>query len=1049
MRNVWSVSVVAVFCAGGAWAQSVAEFGSVTGTVYENTVDGLPDCMVVVSNEALGIQWTTSTSDDGVFFAPALVPAPGYRIKVKRTGFADWQSSEFEVYLGRTLNFTVDMVKGEGTAAKGRAGAPRGGGTAPQKAQAAPAPSAAPATITNVQAASVLPLVNDSKTGINTLFTIGQLEALPSPARRMDTLVEQAPLVNTLSSNGQIAYLGVLGSNSFLIDGIDITNSYYGERPGVGIANQLSESAIAEMQVMSADAPGEFGRYMGGEVNAITRSGSNSFHGSAEDHLRPNSMTAAERFAPGQNLLGKQNQVEAAVGGPIWADKIFFFADAQQLSGHFDGLNRITNPLIVDPTWTTVAASNCKATAAQCAAATRFIQSQMNVLEAFSERWLGGVAKIDYRRSDRNQFSVEGNALNLRAPLNALNNNVAPNGGLLGLNNSIEQTRYAKVGWLSTPLPKAFNELRLGYYQDRWTDPASTTQLSTGNLGISLAGTTIGAPHPYPNYLSERRYQVVDNFTMTSGSHTLRVGGDLSRRHDWIDELENASGTYYYNSLTAFAQDFSSPTSIKNYVAFTQQFGIPNRSLGVKDYNLYAQDTWKVATGFIVTAGARWDRPVLPQPTATNSSYYETGSVSSPYNDFSPRVGASYMINDRTVLRVGFGYFFAPYPGPVVDALYLGNGLYQTNIVMNPSQTGASAFPNIYSSTVTTTNPPVGSINIAYSAGKLRNPKTQQTTAALEKRLNRATVLTVSLFHTRGFRLFTADDVNMAAFTETGTYVIDNAAGQQTGTYTADIYTAKTNTNFAHIYEIQNGGSSWYYGGNLELRSQLPHGLSLLANYTFSHGISDNNGPPGFAGIPQNLYNNDSGQDKGNSLTDQRQRGTVNWIWQPRLTGSTSPLARFVVNGWQLSGVTTVAAGEPETVTALPLGQQFTDALMLYPTSLNGSGGWARLLYNGISTLKTEPQYSLDVRVSRTLPFTERIHGTLMFEAFNVLNRQFATMLDTLGFTGVTSLPAGAVSGPLSGVIKPVAGVGTPIAAGGYPDGTSARRLQVGFRLVF
>src|SRR5271157_3290269 len=138
MRNVWSVSVLAVLSAGGAWAQSVAGFGSVTGTVYENTVDGLPDCQVVVFNEGLGIRWTMSTSDDGVFFAPTLVPAPGYRINVKRIGFADWQSSEFEVYLGRTLNFTVDMVKGEGTATKGRAGEPRGGGTAPQKAQAAP-----------------------------------------------------------------------------------------------------------------------------------------------------------------------------------------------------------------------------------------------------------------------------------------------------------------------------------------------------------------------------------------------------------------------------------------------------------------------------------------------------------------------------------------------------------------------------------------------------------------------------------------------------------------------------------------------------------------------------------------------------------------------------------------------------------------------------------------------------------------------------------------------------------------------------------------------
>ena len=145
MRIVCSVSVLVLVCAGGAWAQAVAGFGAVTGTVLENTVDGIPDATVVVSNEPLGIRWTMLTSDDGVFFAPALVPAAGYRFKVTRMGFADWESSEFQVFLGRTLNFKVDLVKGEGSATKGRAAAPKGGGTAPQTATPAPtAPAQAP-----------------------------------------------------------------------------------------------------------------------------------------------------------------------------------------------------------------------------------------------------------------------------------------------------------------------------------------------------------------------------------------------------------------------------------------------------------------------------------------------------------------------------------------------------------------------------------------------------------------------------------------------------------------------------------------------------------------------------------------------------------------------------------------------------------------------------------------------------------------------------------------------------------------------------------------
>jgi len=1051
------VSVLALVCAGGAWAQAVAGFGSVTGTVLENTVDGVPDAQVVVSNATLGVRWTMLTSDDGVFFAPALVPAPGYRIKVTRASFADWESSEFEVFLGRTLNFKVDLVKGEGSATRPGKTALKGGGTAPQTATPAPqaeaaapqtdaaAPQASPAT-TKVPAGTVLPLVDDSKSGVNTLITQAQIEGLPASDRRLDTFALLAPAVNT-ATTGQVAFLNQAVSNSFVLDGLDITNDYYGER--AGIANQISQSAVSEMQVFSADAPAEFGRYMGGVVNAATKSGGNGYHGSAEGYLRIASMTSGNRFAPGRDLLHGLNQEAATLGGPVQSNKIFFFVNAEQLSAHFDGLNRITNPLIVDPTGTTVLASACKATAAQCAAATQFIQSQMNVLVPFSYRWLTGLARIDYRRSDRNSFSVEGNVMNAKTPDSARIDNVAPNGGLLGLNNSTEQTRFARVGWTSAPLPSWNNDLRVGYYEDRWTDPASQDQMSTGDLGISLAGTTIGATHPYSSLVSEHRYQLVDNLTLTSASHTIRVGGDLSIRRDATDALANSAGTYYYNSLTAFAQDFGGTglgTGLKDYTLFTQQLGNPSRSLRIREYNVYAQDTWKISTGFTVTGGVRWDRPKLPQPTSTNAAYYETGTINTPYNDFSPRVAAAYMIDDRTVLRVGYGYFFMPYPGQFVDALFLGNGIYQTNIVVNPAQTGAVAFPKVFA---TTTGLPVGLTNLMYASSKLRNPHTQQTSVSIERRLDRSTTLTLSAIDSRGFKLWTAADLNLSGFSKTGTYVIDDASGQQVGTYLADIYTAKNDPNYAHIFQVQNGGSSWYYAGALELRKQMSQGLTLRATYTFSHSISDVNGPLMAGGIAQNLYDNDSVQDRGNSLTDQRQRGVVNWVWQPRLTGSSSPAARFIANGWQLSGIATLASGEPVTQLALPIGQQFSTAAMVYPSSLNGYGGWSRLLFNGISTLKTQPQYGLDMRVSRTLPFTERIKGTVMFEAFNVLNHQFATTLNTIGYTGVTSLPPGAVSGPLSGVLKPVIGLGEGIGAQGYPDGTSARRVQVAFRVVF
>src|SRR5262249_5425609 len=142
---------------------------------------------------------------------------------------------------------------------------------------------------------------------------------------------------------------------------------------------------------------------------------SNTFHGAAFDYLRNSDYNAANRFAPGQSLLGKRTHAGATLGGPVRHDRLFFFANLESLTDHFQSVNRITSQTIADATGNQVASSNCTATAAQCAAAIKFIQSQMNVATPFSEHWTGGLARIDYRRSEINTLSFAFNANNARA----------------------------------------------------------------------------------------------------------------------------------------------------------------------------------------------------------------------------------------------------------------------------------------------------------------------------------------------------------------------------------------------------------------------------------------------------------------------------------------------------------------------------------------------------------------------------------------------------------------------------------------------------------
>jgi hypothetical protein len=193
-------------------------------------------------------------------------------------------------------------------------------------------------------------------------------------------------------------------------------------------------------------------------------------------------------------------------------------------------MNRITSPMIANATGTAVLSTNCKASATACAAAAQFIQGQMNVVSPLSQRFATGLAKIDYRRSDRNTFGVEANAMNSRFPQGAQTGNVAPDGGLLGIGNSRDDTRYGKASWIRTLSPTWINEARFGMFEDRFSDPASQSNLSTGNAGIDVAGVTLGATHPYAAAMTERRYQLVDNFSMTALGHSLKLGSTRRRR---------------------------------------------------------------------------------------------------------------------------------------------------------------------------------------------------------------------------------------------------------------------------------------------------------------------------------------------------------------------------------------------------------------------------------------------------------------------------------------------------------------------------------------
>jgi hypothetical protein len=381
---------------------------------------------------------------------------------------------------------------------------------------------------------------------------------------------------------------------------------------------------------------------------------------------------------------------------------------------------------------------------------------------------------------------------------------------------------------------------------------------------------------------------------------------------------------------------------------------------------------------------------------------------------------------------------YAPYTGQQLDALLNGNGLTTTSVTVNPNQTNAPIFPRVLTFPTS-----ANSSNLMYPVSKLRSPKTQQISLALERQISRHTTVTLGMVDSRASKLWTGNDINLAVPVKSATYPILDTTGATVSSYTTSIWTTRNDSRFAHIWEIGNAGWSRYDAGYLDVRHRMSHGLSLQATYTLSHAVGINTGPLVDGVFPLVSIPLSAGTDKADLPTDQRHRATLNWTWEPTLVHSSSWAARYLVNGWEVSGIAFAASGQPVTPTVLLTGNQFSTLTMAYFDTLNGASGWARVPFQAVGSLHTDAQRNLNARLARSIPITERVRGAVAVEAFNLFNTQTVTGVNMVAYTAVAALPAGLINGPYSGVLKPVPGVGQGNAA------TPARELQLSFRLTF
>ncbi len=1061
-KTTAAISLLASAC---AFAQSVGGSAGIAGVVKDPSGSAVPNAKVVISSASQGTLRSIETNSAGAFNAPALSPGPGYQVAVTAAGFAPYELKDINLEVGQSLSLNVPLTVGQ--------------------------------TSTTIDVVGAAVLLDDTKSDVSTVVSGQQIADLPVNGRRVDSFVLLTPGVSNDATFGLLTFRGVAGNNSFLIDGNDNTEQFYDENAGrTRIQSQISQDAVQEFQVVSDNYSAEYGRAMGGVVNTVTKSGTNQLHGTAFYYFRSTGFDAADPFATLNvtNSAGvttptrinpPEKQVEwgGTIGGALIKDKLFWLLNADITYRGFPLVDSYISSGVINPatqSWVTTGANACvaPATAAQCNAINGLLPRFFGLVPRTDHNDLA-FGRLDYHPNDKNTFTAEFNFLRWWSP-NGIQTGLSSTSGagITGNGDDSVRVRNGKLGWTWVPANNLVNNLHFGVDTDRQADSFDSAELGSGlaYLDVSVAGVQLGPATYLPRVEpSETRFEFSDDATYVKGNHNIKFGFNFFTTEDYNYYISNAFGSYSYTNPTCFALDYTpvagqapdtacSPGGTgKNWSSYSQTFGNPVADYRINELAWYVNDQWKVSPKFTLSLGVRWDKSLSMNFPEPNPAFPQTGYIHTPSKNFSPRVGASYRLNDKMVLRGGFGLFYARLLGSLIDNLWTTNGIYQIADSFSsstPAQLNAApVFPNILPGAPTGAS--VSAATIQFADSHLKTPYSAQANLTLERQITPDMLLSVSGIVSRGIHLLGAADVNLNPATTTYSvpFTVNNTSGQAVGTYTVPLYLApRPNTSVGTVYDVTNGIDSVYDALAVTLNKRFTHGFQMLGSYTWSHEIDDGQEQASnalFFNSFTSLYNGNNSAERGNGWEDQRHRFVLSPVWAP-MVKSDNPFVKWVLNDWQFSSITTLASGRPYTspgvsgslcTTANTAGcVQLPSGTSLLSTSFpDAFSGSHRIPWLPVNSIVTPAGYRADVRVTKNIPIKIADRDTrlsLNFEVFNISNSWSPTSMSSTEYT----LSKGVLTPNITNGI-PGWGVGT--ASSGFPDGTQARRLQISARYTF
>jgi hypothetical protein len=821
------------------FTQTQITTGVIQGTVLDPSGAVIPSASVEAHNLDTNVRQAARSDENGRFSFLAL-PAGNYELTAKKDGFSTIVAQGIDLTVGqaRNLNFTMKV-------------------------------STAGETVTVTDSTNIDVTATESSTTLNQ-YTVAQTPIL---GRKFEDLLTLTPGVAvTQGPDGdEISFAGQRGIfNNISLDGGDYNNGFFGEQVGgQRAAIDITLDAVKEFQVVATGATAEFGRTAGGVVNVITKSGTDQLHGSLFHYQRLESLSA--NTSDGKPLQDfHREQFGGTVGGPIIKQKMFYFGAVEQI------LENLTRPNLSAslgscPVQAPVAGPNDALIngniECQRLALLNFFKSgplNLNQNEGLPVqhqiRNTAVLGKYDWNVNSANSLSASYNFDRSRNPNQTFD---VPTYGDSA--NGIEgpsKINSINFNLFTTVSNRKVNEGHFSFSrEDRPREAVNSNIPADTAMGFA---TTFRFGNPFfmePNVDETfKRFQFRDSFSIVSGNHTMKLGGEFLHSNNSQVFRGFFEGRYIFDSVDGFLH-YASPASLgptfgptgasSHLLLYLQDAGtgLTNLKPGASDINnknyaLFIQDKWQVRPNFTLNYGLRWESQFFPDPVIApaqtaygqylnNPLFPSTGHIPNAKAMFQPRIGFAWDLknNQKSVLRASYGIYNAYQNMLTQVGAITTNGVQQQEVVGGtPTWPGTLQIPPVAQGSF----PPGAGVTVFDR--NYANPRVYTGNFAFQQEFapNVTGYIDLTLSHTVHLTRFvnpnTGPALPLTATTNSDTVSYDNGP---TGVENIPFKTLGT------VTDTQSSAHSLYRGLTIGARKRFSQNFQMEANYVLSEDLDD------------------------------------------------------------------------------------------------------------------------------------------------------------------------------------------------------------------